>query len=469
VTHMQIDQGWNEDDKAFLNKLIKHGANVNFQNSNGLNVLALAVAAQNEALIKLLLEHGANIRQIVKYKNGKIEGNILHLAVACAGISLSILELLFKYGAKSLLHQPNAEGYTPIHFACKYAKLDVLQLFSKHGARFNAKTDDEEGNTPLQLACEDGHLEVVKFLLDHIADPHITSKLGRSCVIAAHDEGHVAVADYLLKNYLMKSQGPFSEKLYTVKTDESFPDGRRLTHFICYNLAGSDDQNHSFTCTQQVAPKVQSTHAFLSRQGLSGEKIKEWKEENKERKKQQRKEKEYKEPIEQEKEIEVKESGTWFEGTVYSEMPEITAIIGGVTKSPNCYFYLDEESLTSQNCPIEQLKQFAALPKQFSPEENANGIKALKGKLYTYMLINGEKQKVELTDELKCANESFRIFCFRKLADNGRATLIIGAVYAPNGAHKKNWVRKLKDRSFELHLPRRAEEQPQQQLTYKNN
>ncbi len=83
----------------------------------------------------------------------------LHLAAAYA--SANILRLLLEHGAD--VHARTLQGATPLLMAAAAGKTKCVRLLLQAGARHDAA--DDKGNTPVELALRQGHAATVRLLL----------------------------------------------------------------------------------------------------------------------------------------------------------------------------------------------------------------------------------------------------------------------------------------------------------------
>lgn len=134
VLHWVVHYG--QLDTAAL--LLKAGADVNLRNaSTGLTTLSLALEGNDTAMVKLLLEHGAD-------PNAKLE-----------------------------------DGDTPLMQAARSSNADIVALLLKHGAEADARHADY-GYSALMLASNAGNLATVQHLLKAKVDPNAaTTRIGK--------------------------------------------------------------------------------------------------------------------------------------------------------------------------------------------------------------------------------------------------------------------------------------------------
>merc|ERR1712029_1230968 len=108
----------------------------------------------NEAIVKILLEAGADIQAeaceetlaIIHYASGS------HLMIdECdpKNCKISIIEMLMSKGAD--VHARNTSGRTPIDFASDEGLTDIVEFLISHGA--NVNVTDNYNCTPLHRAA----------------------------------------------------------------------------------------------------------------------------------------------------------------------------------------------------------------------------------------------------------------------------------------------------------------------------
>jgi len=188
-----------------LKMLIDHGANVNYQSSDSISALWLAVPDWDKT--KLLLDRGANV-------NHTIEGYGILVKLAAMPGTIRIFHLLIDKGAdlkKSapdnyLLYNAASSGDTailgfllrsgfnvndsvafgdyPINNALNYRSFSTLKMLIDNGANVNVRQwipfglDAFKGFTPLMFAAVANDKPSILYLLEHGADPNARNKQG---------------------------------------------------------------------------------------------------------------------------------------------------------------------------------------------------------------------------------------------------------------------------------------------------
>lgn len=149
-----------EDETEMLHALEK-GAYVNTKNAKGLTPLFIAVATGNKAVLELLLNRGANIKQKDTLGYPVLHRAVLH-ETATSGDN-TVVELLLKHGAKT--NEESWIGYTALHLAAECGHERVAELLLNHGVDINKRNN--RGNSALHLAAMSGHETVVQLFLKH--------------------------------------------------------------------------------------------------------------------------------------------------------------------------------------------------------------------------------------------------------------------------------------------------------------
>lgn len=163
-----------------VQELVKNGADLNLKDQYGSTLLHRAANWQKNAILKYLLENGAN----PNIKSG--EHNLPAFQGAALMNNIEAVKLLIEHGAD--VKQIDTDGNTAIHYS---ANPDYLKLMIEHGADVNSKNNNN--STPLHWANTNINLEGIKVLLDNKADPNIrTIKEGRTPLINAayYSTGH---------------------------------------------------------------------------------------------------------------------------------------------------------------------------------------------------------------------------------------------------------------------------------------
>lgn len=134
---IDINQGYTDDDEiyvfdcmyiaideenmALLKLLIDKGADINTRiySEDGFNPLSLAVKNQNKDMVEFLLQNKANP------DGTKINGSVVPLCIAVENNDYQIVKLLLSYNANP--NQVGLEGYTAVNLAKKLGYINIYE------------------------------------------------------------------------------------------------------------------------------------------------------------------------------------------------------------------------------------------------------------------------------------------------------------------------------------------------------
>lgn len=244
----------NDNDSEALGLLIDQGASPTHTDKNGQSIIFYAVNIDRLAIVKKLVEKGANIHSFDLYT-----GNLLHMALMHRRTSPELIDYLIemevdvnaknndkktplylasynsnidaarkmlekgailktKAGEWSPLHtaarwghidlvklylekgaDPNTPGYffdgTALHSAAEGGNVEIITLLLKAGAKLDARSS--QGNTPLHLAAKKGNLEAITYLIEQGADLDAENNKKETPLRIAFDEGHAEIVEEL--------------------------------------------------------------------------------------------------------------------------------------------------------------------------------------------------------------------------------------------------------------------------------
>ena len=181
-----------KDNLAIVKLLLENGANPNATYYDGRTPLHIACCKNNLAIVKLLLENGTNPN--APYYDGRTP-----LSQACDDGNLKLAKLLLENGANP--NTPRNNGWTPLYVAClDSSNLDIVKLLLANGA--NPNTPENNKATPLSLACYKNNLKLAKLLLESgaIASINTPNNDGKTPLSQACDNGNLNIVELLIKN-----------------------------------------------------------------------------------------------------------------------------------------------------------------------------------------------------------------------------------------------------------------------------
>lgn len=165
---------WDKDEKIVA-VLLAAGAKINSKATDTKETALMnAVTQDSSTIVKMLLDAGAD----VSAKN-KFDFNAFTSAVAAG--NQEIAGLLLDHGAKV---EEGASGLTPLQFAASAGNVDMIRFLAKRGANVNhgAKSGEQ---TALLSAIYGAHPEAVQALIDLKADVNSKTKDGTTPLKAA--------------------------------------------------------------------------------------------------------------------------------------------------------------------------------------------------------------------------------------------------------------------------------------------
>lgn len=185
--------------------MLKNGAN-----PNGRQIAApLAIASErnNESIVILLLEHGANPNsELEKWDSPCMRQSVIHaLCISCKKVNASVVGRLLTYGAH--VDVVNSDGNSPLHLALSafcHTKMssaadpntEVIDLILSKSNRVTVNIINADGETPLCLAVRNGLHDVIVKLLELGADVNATSSDKHPLIVAC---------EYKFNNYSANS------------------------------------------------------------------------------------------------------------------------------------------------------------------------------------------------------------------------------------------------------------------------
>ena len=167
--------------------LAMDGVEANSADKYGWTPLQRASGNGHDAVVRLLLAHGAGLE--AKDKDGRTP-----LQQAISNGHEVIVKLFLEQGAE--LEVKDKNGQTPLLWASKNGHEAVVKLLLERGAELEAT--DRKSRTPLLWASENGRETIVKLLLEQGAEIEARDRYGRTALWWAGWNGHEAMVKLLL-------------------------------------------------------------------------------------------------------------------------------------------------------------------------------------------------------------------------------------------------------------------------------
>ena len=123
--------------------------------------LMMAIDRSTVAVVKTLIESGADVNQGSPYHNG-----LSLITFAVKENRMKIVKVLLNNGVN--IDAPDEAGNIPLVLAIKQNNLKVVKLLVQNGANVNIKGKD--GYRPIQYAYSRNSKEILRYLQDNLAD-----------------------------------------------------------------------------------------------------------------------------------------------------------------------------------------------------------------------------------------------------------------------------------------------------------
>jgi ankyrin repeat protein len=192
---LQLFLATKEGDEAKVKALINHGANVNFtQKKSGLTPLIIAAENGHLGIVKALLDHNADANAWAYGFNG-----LFALTQASFNGHTAIVRLLIEKGAN--VNMRTTLGLTALISAAQNGHEEIVKMLLEHGADPDAQAKKEVGGMfPLRQAAVEGHNSIVQLLLRNEASINMQDAHGANPLIFASQNGHLETVLTLLKH-----------------------------------------------------------------------------------------------------------------------------------------------------------------------------------------------------------------------------------------------------------------------------
>lgn len=179
-------------DKHVIEELLKHNPNITKKYKDGRTLLhEFCYLMKDLEIYKLILERATP--ELINTPDNK---NMTPLNLACIFNEWDIIRLLLDHGAE--LKNPIGDK-TLLHIVCLNGPLDLVQrLVDNPNVELNAQ--DSYGETPLMEACRSQNLEAMRILLQKKVDLNIQDELGYTALHKICLHGYAEALDVLLQS-----------------------------------------------------------------------------------------------------------------------------------------------------------------------------------------------------------------------------------------------------------------------------
>lgn len=138
--------------------LVDHNADINVKTYYGKPLLLNCLRNNNNDIVRFLIEKGADVN---------IEDNGKTLLYWCIGKNQELLDLLLEKKDLNVNIQQGDFGTTPLFISIRYGDINIVEKLIKLGADVNLKLFN--GFSPLSEARRCGNNEIIKLLLENNA------------------------------------------------------------------------------------------------------------------------------------------------------------------------------------------------------------------------------------------------------------------------------------------------------------
>jgi len=177
------------DEEEMRRLILDNNVDVNeVEGATHLTLLEKAATANNETIIRALVELGADMNKAIG------EGRTPMLISAKMNHVLA-MKALAEVGAD--INLQDLKGRSPTRIAVGEGHVEATVALAELGANLDAA--DHEGNTPIHIAAKNGHHPIVKLLVQMGADVDITAgnnSVSPHCTAVRY--GQTEVAEYLV-------------------------------------------------------------------------------------------------------------------------------------------------------------------------------------------------------------------------------------------------------------------------------
>jgi hypothetical protein len=160
-----------------LRKAFSNGADAGAFAENGSSLLMMASARRNMPLVRLLLEHGADVNALNRSPiPGKAGRNALMVALYEADVEIA--KVLMDAGSRTDI--TDGHGWKIVHHAARRGCIACMQMLKERGFPLDEAAPGSRGETPMMVAAQFNHPELIRWLIDQGADPRARDRHGEN-------------------------------------------------------------------------------------------------------------------------------------------------------------------------------------------------------------------------------------------------------------------------------------------------
>ena len=223
---------------AIVKILLENGANPNAIFDNNPDLMTSPLCCLNEKFnaksIDLLLEAGANINQCLEPKRK----TPLHF-VSQFG-DANAVEFMIQKGAK--VDAVDHKGLTPLLAAAKQNNFSAVKVLISNGADIDKATLDDVGMTALHLAIDVDNVDMAEYLITEVkADPSIKCYNGNSCFHLAVMNENMEMLNLLVSKTLLDINEPNNQRFTPLDHLVKYHNCPEMLEFLLNQGANADD------------------------------------------------------------------------------------------------------------------------------------------------------------------------------------------------------------------------------------
>jgi ankyrin repeat protein len=243
--HLAVESG----SLDLVQLLLEHGGDLKAQTAKGQTVLHLATALGNESLVKLALDSGVE----------KDSSDVYGIRPIHDAQNAAVARLLLDHGADP--HNPDKFDETPLLAAAWRNDTEVVRLLLAQKTNVNAQ--DDQGRTPLHRAVSKNRTDIVTALLMSGADVNLQDLQLKSPLHKAAHSGNEDLVRVLLRNGANplcpdrsgKSPQHYILKLRTeTKSMASRAKFNRVLHSFTHRYSTSQGVGDSIEFRSEISP-----------------------------------------------------------------------------------------------------------------------------------------------------------------------------------------------------------------------